>query len=540
MSDQNQRMLLKNGFIVDGTGSEGRTGNLLIEGGLIRELSEKDIYADCETVDCSGKVISPGFIDFHSHNDWFLPSENADSFTAPFTKQGITTFFGGNCGFSAAGFRKNSRFVDKILENPFRSSGISIQWSSMKEYFDKLSEPGISNNFANLAGHGCVRTSIKGYDPAPLSKDEMNELLMLLEEAMDQGAKGVSLGLQYEPGIFSTMDEIREVAKLVKRKDKLLTVHSRASSAVSGAYPIKPFFGQPHNILALEEMINIAKETGVRLQYSHLLFVGEKTWKTFDKTMAVIDKAISDGVDIKFDTYAYSCGASVISVILPGWFMAKVPQAYENKNDILRLKFELTVIENLLGFGFGDIQISYIDHPELTKYIGRFISDIAKEWDRTPFETYLEFAKKSNGKARVMQYKYSNSKMIEEFMKHPACLFMTDAWVETNGAQNQACFGCFPKFLQMVREKKIITLEEAIYKMTFAAAKRADIKDRGVLKTGMAADITVFDRDNIRDNTSQTETDKAPSGINHVFVNGVHVLKNGELLEGLHPGVILR
>jgi N-acyl-D-amino-acid deacylase len=344
--------------------------------------------------------------------------------------------------------------------------------------------------------------------------------------------------LQYEPGIFSSIEEIKEVAKLVKKKDKLLTVHSRASSALSGTYPLK-LFGTPHNILALEEMIQVAKETGVKLQYSHLIFVGTRTWKSFDKTMNIIDKAIAEGVDLMFDTYAYSCGASVISVILPEWFMAKVPEAYENKKDLSKLKLELTLIEKLLGFGYGDIQVTYIDHPELSKYIGRFISDIAKEWNRTPFETYIEFAKKSNGKARVMQYRYSNSKMIEEFMKHPASIFMTDAWIETKGSQNQSCYGCFPKFLQLAREQKIITLEEAIYKMTFAAATRANIKDRGVLKAGMAADITVFDWANIRDNTSETITDKSPYGIEHVFINGVPVLKSGQLIGGLRPGVIL-
>ncbi len=538
MSERDMRILLQNGFIVDGTGKKGYQGNLLIEAGLIKEISEKDIKTDCEAIDCTGKVISPGFIDMHSHNDWFLPTETTDNFTAPFTQQGITTFVAGNCGFSAAGFRKNSQYLDKILSNPFQSSGINITWSSMREYFDVLKDNKLTNNVATLVGHGSVRASIKGYDPSPLTKEEQKELLEHLDEAMEQGARGVSLGLQYEPGIFSSTEEIKEIAKLVKKKDKLLTVHSRASSALSGTYPLK-LFGTPHNILALEEMINVAKETGVKLQYSHLLFVGTRTWKSFDKTMDIIDRAIAEGVDLMFDTYAYSCGASVISVILPEWFMAKVPEAYENKKDLSKLKFELNLIEKLLGFGYGDIQISYIDHPELSKYIGRFISDIAKEWKRTPFETYIEFAKKSNGKARVMQYKYSSPKMIEEFMKHPASIFMTDAWIETMGSQNQSCFGCFPKFLQLARDKKMITLEEAIYKMTLAAATRAELKDRGVLKTGVAADITVFDWTNISDNTSETKTDNAPSGIEHVFINGIQVLKNGQLISGLRPGVVL-
>jgi len=220
--------------------------------------------------------------------------------------------------------------------------------------------------------------------------------------------------------------------------------------------------------------------------------------------------------------------------------MAKVPYAYGNKGDLAKLRAELTVIEKLLGFGYGDIQIAYIDHPELGKYIGRFISDIAKEWNRSPFDTYIEFSKNSNGKARVIQYRYSNPQIIEALMKHPASIFMTDAWIEAEGTQNPSCFGCFPRFLQLARDKKIIALEEAVYKMTMAAAERVGIKDRGMLKEGMAADIAVFDWENICDNTSHIDTDKAPTGVEHVFVNGVGILKRGKQLDSLRPGTVIR
>ncbi|MEL7657701.1 MAG: amidohydrolase family protein, partial [Bacillota bacterium] len=446
---------------------------------------------------------------------------------------------GGNCGFGVGGFRKNTEYTDKICNNPFKSSALEIGWSTMNEYFGMLSQKGIPVNFANLAGHGSVRTSIKGYDPSPMTREEMEELLELLCEAMDDGAKGVSIGLQYEPGIFSTMDELKEVAKLVKKRNKILTTHSKASSALSGTYPIKPF-GTPHNILALKDMIDLAKETGVRLQYSHLIFVGEKTWKTCDETMNILDKAISEGVDIKFDTYAYTCGASIISVILPEWFMAKVPKAYDSKADLKRLQMELGVIKGLLGFGYEDIQIAYIDHPELMKYNGRFISDIADELNLSMFDTFMLFVKSSNGKARVMQYRYANQHIIEKLMKHPASIFMTDAWVERGGAQNPACYGCFPRFLQIAREKKFLSLEETVYKMTKAAADRFEITDRGVLKKGCAADITVFDWNSVRDNTNSMNTDASPTGVEHVFINGCWVLKDGYINDKQRAGELLK
>lgn len=531
-------ILLKNGYIVDGTGKKGFTGNLLIKGSLIEKISEQNIDGDFEVVDCTRKVISPGFIDIHSHNDWYISSDNSSFFTSPFTCQGITTFIGGNCGFSPFAFRRNTMYKEKILSNLFKSSGMDIAWSAAGEYREMLARKGITHNLVNLVGHGTSRTSIRGYDPSPMKPDEMKELLYLLEEAMDQGAKGVSLGLQYEPGIFSTMEELMEVAKLVKRKNKILTVHAKASSSLSGTYPLKPF-GRPHHILAVEDMINLSRQTGVRLQFSHLIFVGTRTWKTYEETLKLFDRAMAEGVDIMFDTYAYSCGASVISVVLPEWFMAKVPGAYRNKADIMKLKLELTAIKKLLGFGYSDIQIAYSGDDELNKYNGMFISDISKEMGMSEFETYLEFAKRSSGNARVLQYRYSNPEIVETLMKHPLSHFMTDAWMETRGAQNPSSFGCFPRFLQIAREKKVLSLEETIRKMTSANAERIDITGRGRLEEGLAADVTVFDWDNVRDNTTKQQTDNPPSGIEHVFINGTYVLKDGMLVRDIFPGTVI-
>jgi N-acyl-D-amino-acid deacylase len=169
-----------------------------------------------------------------------------------------------------------------------------------------------------------------------------------------------------------------------------------------------------------------------------------------------------------------------------------------------------------------------------------FLSDISKEMGIPEFETYIEFAKRSNGKARVLQYRYSNPEIVESLMKHPSSHFMTDAWMETEGTQNPSCFGCFPRFLQIAREKKILSLEETVRKMTSANADRLDISDRGRLQEGLAADITVFDWNNIRDNTTEKHTDTPPSGIEQVFINGKHVLKNGIIMKNIKPGVMIK
>lgn len=533
------RLLLKNGTIVDGTGADAFTGDLLINQDKIEEVSPEAIHTDAPVMDCTGKVISPGFIDMHSHNDWFLANSERAELTIPFTEQGITTFVGGNCGFAAAGLQKNSSYKSFIEENNlFKTGTPELNWASLAEYKTVLKKQGSTHNLAVMAGHGTARASICGWDPSPLNKEQSTTLLSLMGQAMDEGAKGVSFGFQYAPGIFAQKDEIKQIADLVKSRGKLLTLHLKAYSSVSATYPVIPF-GKAHNIIALEEALNLARETDVTIQLSHLIFVGEKTWKTFDKAMALIEKAVADGLDIGIDSYPYHCGASIITVLMPDWFMAKAPQSYEDKTMILKARLLAAISFKLLGFGFNDIQIASAMHEPFEKFNGMFLSQIAKERGVAPFQNYMDFVRESNGTARVLMHKYTSPQIVDALMVHPLSVYMTDAWTEPDGLQNPAAFGCFPCFLQKAREKRLLSLEAVIHKMTGASAKRFDIKDRGVLEKGKAADITIFDWESIKDNTTLDQTDKRPSGIGAVFINGVQVVKNGIADPSLKPGKFL-
>ena len=530
------RLLLKNGLIVDGTGNEAYQGDLLINSDTIEAITPGEIEFAGETIDCAGKVIAPGFIDMHSHMDWVLPAEGHHELKTPFTAQGITTFVTGNCGYGVAGFRKDSQFRE-ILES--KAGGLySMPWDTMEEYFNHLGQQGITHNMANLAGHGTTRASIRGFQAGPFTDDEMKEMLYLLEEALDQGAYGVSFGLQYEPGIFAAPPELKKVTELVKRKDKIVTVHMKAYSSLSGTYPLE-LFGTPHNILAIEDMLNLAKETGVKLQLSHLIFAGERTWKSYDKAIELIEEAIKEGIDVKFDTYAYHCGSSIINVFMPEWFLSEVPEAFESRTSLLRLRAEITLIEKLLGFGYKDIQITEAFHPELDQYNGMFLTDIAKKRGMGQFENFVDFARQTDGKARVLNHRYSNLEQVKAMMQHPASLFQTDTEVARSGLQNPAAFGNFPLFLQYARDFGLLSLEEVIHKMTGAAAERFSIKDRGVLRKNFAADITVFDWNNVKDNNTTEKTDETPTGIEHVFINGQPAVANARLNTSILPGNVL-
>ncbi len=529
-------VLLKRGLIVDGTGAKGFLGDLLIKGSHIEEVSRTPITIDCPTLDCAGKVVAPGFIDAHSHMDAILALPGNGDLKYPFTAQGCTTFVAGNCGFALSGFRKDSPYKKKL--NPGLFPEFDITWDTMADYFAQIRKVGMTHNLFTSVGHGTTRSSMRWDDPSPLSDAEMKELLALLEEAMDQGAQGVSFGLQYTPGIFATSDEIKQIAQLVRKKDKLLSVHARAYTAVAPGYDVQPG-GVPHNVLAIKEMIDLARETGVRVQFSHLIFVGRLTQKTYPQALEVLDKAIAQGIDIAIDTYPYHCGSTALNVIQPKWFRENLPANYHDPKALRRLELEIASMSAVLGFGYEDVQITSAGHPDLSQYNGMFLPEIARKLGKRPFEAAMEFGEKCGSRgAWVLLHNYSTMEIVEALMKHPACMFMTDA-VPATWLRNPAGYGSFPLFLQYARDRKVLSLEDAVRKMTGLTAQRFRIKDRGVLRKGLAADITVFDWNTIRDNTTLVEYDKPPSGIEAVFINGKQAVKAGKVDETVKAGTII-
>ena len=531
---------MRHGLIVDGTGRAGYDGDVLVRDGRIADIGTGlSVPETADVIDCRGSVIAPGFIDMHSHNDWFMAAPGHSAATRPFLHQGITTFVTGNCGFSAAGFHPARPHLTRIRELVFKATGLELGWHSVDDYFGVLEANGLTHNLLLLAGHGSVRTAIRDFRPGALDEDEQLLLQRDLEIALEQGAAGVSLGLQYEPGIFAPPAELETVARLVRRHDKILTVHPRAFSTFSAAYPYRPL-GRPHNLQAIADMITLARKTGVRIQYSHLIFFGTRTWRTAAEALALFDRARRQGVDLRFDTFFHHCGASLIHVVLPEWFLARVPGAYRNRALLLRLQAEMMSLKHLLGFDFSDMIIADAVHPKFIPYNGQTIDTIARRLGKSPFRTFVRLAAASRGQARVLLFKYSSAAIVRALMRHPAAHFMTDAWVEPAGTQNPGAYGAFPGFLQTVREEKTIRLEEAVHKMTGANAERFGLKDRGRLQKGLAADITVFDPLKICDNSSSQATDRLPAGVRHVFINGMQALKDGAPVGDVRAGAVLR
>ena len=518
------KQLLKNAKIYDGTGAEPYQADILLDGDRIAKIADAiDLPAD-RTFDLEGKSVSSGFIDGHSHNDWFAIKKDPLPYFRPFILQGITTFVTGNCGVSEIGFDENSPYADKLGGGIFGFENTTGQYGTAEAYF-RATDRNMPCNMAVLAGHCSARAAAGGFENRPLTPDEEKKMLGILEQALRQGAAGISLGLMYQPGLYAGVDELKKVAALCVKYNKPLTVHPRAESRVSMAYP--QLLGRSHLLRAVDELEEIAKGTNLKLQYSHAIFVGRATLKDKDELMAIFRRLRKEGVDVMFDIYNECLGVSVITVILPAWYQGMSEKQRGSLFTRLKLAVLVKASSLLLGFGFRDIQIAYIG-PGYEKYEGKTVHRIAREEGLSDLKAYLMLCEKSNFTGRVNMGPYSTPEIISEFEHNENCLYMTDAWVEDHGVQNPAVYDCYPKFLRDSLRGTGDTLPNTIRRMTGAVADRFMLPERGYLKEGFFADLTVFDEDALRNGIPDREQ---PFGIERVFVNGRQVCDGGRLDE---------
>ena len=515
--------LFKSALIYDGTGAKAFKGDILVENDRFIKI-EKDIQPEegWEVIDLEGLSAAPGFIDAHSHNDWFAIKNEPQKYFEPFIRQGITSFVAGNCGLSAVGFEADSQHVDKVGGGLFSFTDTTGVYPTVAEFL-KAVDGNSPCNIAVLAGHCSARASVAGYENRPLTDAERTKMLGIMENALREGACGLSLGLMYEPGIYAGIDELKEVARLCEKYDRPMTVHPRACSAVSMTYPL---LGRPHLLRALDELVEIASGTKMKLHYSHAIFVGRRSFRCKDELLSILHGLKDKGVDIGFDIYSELLGVSVITVVLPAWYQALSPKQKRHWFNKLKLGILIKATIILLGFGWDDIQIAYIG-PGYEKYEGKSVAQIAKEMGKSCLDAYLDLCEMSDFKGRVNMGPYSTPEIVSELSKDDSCLYMTDAWVEDHGIQNPAIYDCFPKFLKFSLCGTGDTMPNTIRKMTGAVADRFSIKERGLIKAGYFADLTVFDETKLRE--GQPDQEKS-FGIEKVYINGIKVL-DGDVLD---------
>ena len=540
-------VLIKDGRVLDGTGAAAFEGDVLLEGDRIAGILRRgeDSPSVDRVLDASGCMVSPGFIDMHSHADWTLALADHESWMKITLEQGVTSVVAGNCGFSPApvapdgpGSAEGS-LVAMLVEQP-----LDFTWRTMREFLEQVEKNEPLVNMAELAGHASIRAAASARPRGTIPSHELERCLDEARRSLDEGACGLSFGLGYDPGMYSPLEELAAFCRVAAEAGKPVTVHLKALSAISPTYPVT--YLKPHNLRALREMLDIARETGVTLQVSHFIFVGRRSWRTAGRALEMVEQARREGVDVMIDAFPYTCGNTTINAPLSYWFLAMGPSGYRSRAARARLRLELEIGFRLVGFVYDDFQVMDAAIEGAEEFNGLTIAEIARRRRARPFDTLLELSEESRGETLMLFHSYSGAPghedALEAVLADSHCLFETDALVRRRGHPNPAAAGTFPRILgEFARERCLFSVEDAIRRMTSASAERFGIRDRGILAKGKAADLVVFDPERIADAPAEADRPAGrPSGIKHVFLNGRQVVRDSAFIEGSRAGRVLR
>jgi len=535
---------LSGGNVIDGSGTPRRRADVAIEHGVITEIGDlADLDAE-KTVDCSGKTITPGFIDIHSHTDWLLPDTDHGKLVEPFVRQGMTSLVGGNCGFSPAPITDINRGAAQDASRLIIDDAIDLRWNTMGEFLDGLDAGGVCLNVAQLVGHGSVRAAVTGpLNPDPPSSDELAQMEKLTREGLEAGCVGVSSGLGYPPGIFAQEDELAAFAGWAAREKKMFTSHLKAYSWISPVFHTDPNV-EPHNLEAIKEILRVGEASGARLQISHLIFVGRQTWSRAGDAIRLIEDANRRGIDTGFDAFPYTAGNTTASVLFPPEILPQLERVLGDEQERAGLKAFADMAFEQIGFNLHDIQIMNCNVERWNHLNGLFVNEAAERVDMEPFDFYCRLVIDSDRMARVLIHTYSGDESDESALRavleHPLCLVETDTFVTEAGHQNPASYGTFPRALSTYVAEGLFTLEEAVRRMTGGAAERLGWTDRGWVREGCAADLVVLDTDSLRDTATFQTPNRFPTGIDHVFINGRHIVDGHSYDAAARAGKVLR
>lgn len=533
-------VLITGGKIFDGTGGGWFSSDIGVSDGKIAAMGRlTGSRAELE-IDGGGLAVSPGFIDPHSHTDiTILPFPTADSKVM----QGVTTEVVGNCGLAVAPIkRRNLNLLKQYIGafHPEISSLLPWSWETLAEYYEVVERAGISVNLAPLVAEGTVRISVMGFENRLPTEEELAEMKAMVEEGMRDGAFGLSTGLVYPPGVFTRTDELIELAKAAARYGGLYSSHIR---------------GEGDTLLpSVLEAIEIGRLARIPVLISHIKVMGRENWGMSGKIIYEIGRARSEGVDVSADQYPYTAGSTVFSAVLPPWAqeggILKVVERLRNPATRARLKrdFErgLPGWQNWVkNVGWDGFRVVSFSREENKRYRGRTIAEIAEMRGEDPFETAMDIIVEEAGGPMVVLF-YGSDHDVENYMRCPDIMVSTDAFGIAPegpidmGLQHPRTYGTYPRILgRYVREKGVLTLAEAIRKMTSLPARKLGILDRGLLRPGMWADVVIFDPATVIDRATYDDPIQYPEGIRHVLVNGEVVVEEGEHT-GARPGRVLK
>ena len=522
-------LVIKDGFVLDGLGNAGTVADVGINGDSIAVVGKIPSTRAKTVLQAKGMAVAPGFIDVHNHTAVeLLVNPKAESAI----RQGVTTLVSGQCGESPFPF--SDGMFEEVREENKAEYGVDVDWKTVQGFLSRLERGGMALNYSTFVGQGTVRAAAMGYDDRKPTAAEIDLMKKTVAEAMDNGALGLSTGLEYTPGSFASTEEIIELA--------------RVAAAFGGLYATHMRDEQDFILEAVDEAIRIGREARIPLQISHLKVGYPGNWPKLPAVLRKIEEAGDSGLDIFCDRYPYIAGATGLSLYFPLWaregttrdFLARLEDPALQD----RLRGALAEKEGKLG-SWDKVLISDVVSEANNWVEGRTILEAARQAGKPPFEFMRDLLLDEKGRVGMISFTM-NEENLKRILSHPLVGVCSDSEAVApygslrKGKPHPRYYGTFPRVLgKYVREEKLLSLEAMVRKMTSVPARRFGFARRGVLREGQIADIVIFDPDKVIDKATWADPHQYPEGIPYVIVNGRTVIENGEHT-GRLPGKVLR
>lgn len=490
---QDYDVLIRNGRVVDGAGNAWFRGDVAVKNGRIAAVGALNGRSAARVIDAAGRIVAPGFIDVHTHIEGGVEKvPRGDNFL----RDGVTTVVTGNCG------------------------GSELQ---LAPWFEKLEKTGLGLNVASLIGHNTVRSEVMGRANRLATPEEIARMQALVEKAMREGAVGFSTGLIYIPGTYSNPDEVVALAKAAAKYNGVYASHMRDEGE--------------RVTEAINEAVRVGKEAGMRVQLSHFKIDNRKLWGASDASLALIEKYRREGVDVVVDQYPYDRSSTNLGIRLPSWALAdgddKVRARLESKSTRGEIKREM--LKLLADLGQPDYQFCLVGRfQRKPEYEGKTIPEITKLMGReatveNQAETILDLMQL--GRAQMI-YHSMGGQDVERILRYPWTAIASDGGIQEFGigVPHPRSYGTNARVLgEYVRNRGVLTVEDAVRRMTSLPARTFGFRDRGLIREGMAADLVIFDPARVGDVATYQQPHQFSEGIDFVLVNGVLAVENGQL-----------
>jgi N-acyl-D-amino-acid deacylase len=521
-------ILIRNGQIFDGSGSPSFIGDVGINADTIAAIGNLKNATGNNEINANGLAVAPGFINMLS---WACESLIEDGKSQSDIRQGVTLeVFGEGDSYGPLNDK-----MKKDLKDTQGDIKYEIKWTTLGEYLEYLAKKGVSPNIASFVGAATLRIYTIGYEDRLPTEVELDSMKLLVRQAMEEGAMGIGSALEYVPSCFSKQEELIALCKEAARYNGMYISHLR---------------NEGDNLLtSLDDFLTTAKEANIRAEVYHFKQVGKSNWNKFEKASRKIDSARSAGLQISADMYNYIASSTGLDIIMPGWVQEGGYNEWVKRlrDPLVRKKIAPVILNNILNKTGSAAKVLFIGfNNDTLKYLtGKNLEEVAAMRNKSPEETVMDLVIQDGSRVGVVYFSMSEDN-IRKQIALPWMSFGSDGTssapegVFLKSSTHPRAYGNFARLLgKYVRDEKVITLEQAVYKLTTLPATNLRIRNRGALKAGYYADLAIFDPSKIQDNATFENPRQYATGMVHVFVNGVQVLKDGEHTGAL-PGKVVR